>query len=133
MSQHMPKLNIVKDLFHKMSSGEIETLTEGQSKTIQKLYEGSYSKKSMSAEIERRLEQNETLQISRQMTRKFESTRTIPSSPAEIVKYNETGEIERTPIGFKTPKPAENRYHMDTSAENIKRTKLERFDALFND
>lgn len=132
MNEYMPQLKMVKDLLDKTKKGEMTSLTDKQKSTLQRLFNQSYSKSKMEIEYARRLEQNETLQVSRQMTRKFESTRTINASPAEILRYNSEGEVERTPIGFKQ-KQTQSRYHLDVSTENIKRTKLERFDALFND
>ena len=109
--------------------------TSNQSTTLQRLWNTSSGKKKW----EEYVTQQETLDLSRQMTNKFKSqsqSKHVNHVPAEIRRYGDGGEIERKPIGFKTKSTlteSYNRYTMDTSIENIKKTKLERFDALFNE
>jgi len=111
------------------------TPRDKQAQTLQRLWMTSRAR----VLWEKKAEQQDTLDLSLQMTKKFMSqsqSKHVNHVPAEIIRYNEGSEIERKPIGFKqksTLQKPHNRYTMDTSIENIRQTKLERFDALFND
>lgn len=106
--------------------------TRKQAETLQTFWNRSQGRKQYLKD----LEQQESLDLSQQMARKFQSSRHVKHVPAEVRRYDNNGEVERTPIGFKQKVNLEsptNRYTLDTSIENIKKTRLERFDALFND
>ena len=138
MSEYMPKVNMVKDILGKMLNNGLDVPTPKQAETLQGMLNKSYVKKQIVSAIQHKLDQKELLATSRELTRQFEQTRTrntsLSTSSLEITRYNNEGEIEKKPIGFKTSSTLNipsNRYTMDNIQH--RETKLERFDKIFNE
>ena len=120
MAEYMPNVNIVKDVLNNMKNNGLRVPLPRQEETLLRLFDKSYKRKQMMAEITRRLEQNETIQMSREMNKKFQEQQVQPNvqvyvntSPASINRYGNEGEIEKKPIGFQqksTLTPFDNRY-----------------------
>jgi len=139
MTEFMPNVNVVKDVLNNMKTAGLRVPVGRQEETLLRLFDKSYKKKQMMAEINRRLEQNETIQFTKEMNKKYQETQVQPNvqvyvntSPASVSRYNDEGEVEKNPIGFKTKstltKP-HNRYKLDTSPE----ARAKRFDEIFGD
>ena len=103
--------------------------TQKQAETLQTFWNRSQGKKQYEKDLE-------LDSYTSAMNAKFKQ-----SLPEETFKSRLIEEIEhRVPIGFRAPskvestlKPYHNSYTMDTSNEAIKKSRLEKFDALFND
>ena len=137
MSENMPKVEIVKSVLDKMINNGLEVPTANQQATLRKLYEGSYSKKKMDAELARLQDQQELVQLSKAMHDKLVESLPkqlhVNTSPAEIARYKDN-KVEKSPIGFKmshTSTVLPNRYTIDNVVKHP--TKLEKFDAMFDD
>ena len=138
MAEYMPKVNMIKDILNKMVNNGLEVPTPKQAETLAGMLNKSYVKKQIVNAIQHKLDQKELLNTSREITRQFEQTRTrntsLSPSVLEIIRYNNEGEVERKPIGFKIPSTSNllpNRYTMDNVPN--KESKLDKFDRLFNE
>ena len=135
MSEYMPNVNIVKDVLNNMKNNGLRVPLPRQEETLLRLFDKSYKNEVMMDEVTRRLEQNDAIQMSKAMNKKFKETQT-PEEP-KLSKSSLLEEVERrVPIGFKIPSNKKstltnytNRYKMDTSPE----ARAKRFDELFKD
>lgn len=137
MSEYMPKVQMVKSVLDKMINNGLEVPTTNQQATLTRLYEGSYSKKQMDAELARLLDQQEAKDYSKAMRNKLVESLPVQihvnTSPAEIHRYKDN-QVKKSPIGFKmsyTSTVLPNRYTMNNAVKHS--TKLERFDAEWGD
>ena len=140
MSEYMPKVNIVKDILNNMKTKGLKAPVGRQEETLLRLFDKSYKKKDMMTEIKRRLEQDETLQMSKAMNAKFQEQQVQPNvqvyvntSPMEITRNDENGVVEKMPIGFKQKSistPSANRYNMNNIPK--KETRAEMFNRIFD-
>ena len=130
--QHKHKnVGIINDLLHQMKTGKSQGPSPKQKAVVTKIYEESWYKD----DIDRYFNTNKS-PVKEEIIAKINHKTYINNIPAEVITYKDGGVIERNPIGFKInaiSTPPTNRYTMDTSIENIKQSKLEKFDALFND
>lgn len=125
MSEYMPKVNIVKDVLHNMKTNGLKVPVGRQEEVLLRLIDKSYKKKEILTEVKRRVEQNDTLQMSKEMNKKFQEQQAQPNvqvyvntSPASVNRYNDEGEVEKNPIGFKTKStltPYTNTYTMNNA------------------
>jgi hypothetical protein len=130
MSEYMPKLKIVKEVLDKMLTKGLNVPTPNQQTTIIRLYEESYNKKQIDAELTRLQEQQEIKDYSRAMKDKHVKSSPkqlhVNPHPFEIYKYKDN---ERVAIGFKSSiisTPSVNRYSLDNGMKY--KTKKETFD-----
>lgn len=111
--------------------------TNKQAETLQHFWNRSQGKK----QYEKDMKTNE---FTTAMNNKFKANKPINHIPADIIRYNSEGEVERRPIGFKTQVNnmstsriqmdcAPNRYQLDTSTQNIKQTRMEKFNSVFGE
>jgi hypothetical protein len=129
LNKYHSKMNMVGDLLSKLENGMINDLTPNQTEAIEKLYAESWSKDKIDSDLKQI--QSQPKQEQEQVVEK-KTTSLLSTFDSPLLD-----EIERrVPIGFKPPKqlhqPIGN-YKMDTSDENIRMTKLQRFDALFEE
>lgn len=137
MSEHMPKVQIVKSVLDKMLNNGLEVPTANQQVTLTRLYNESYSVKQMNAELARLLDQQEAKDYSKAMRDKLAESLPVQihvnTSPAEIHRYKDN-KVEKSPIGFKmsyTSTVLPNRYTIDNAVKH--QTKLEKFDDMMKD
>ena len=134
-SQHKHKnVGIINDLLHQMETGKSQGPSPRQKDVINKIYERSWYK----SEIDEYFKMNQTTSPEKEeMIEKLsEVTSSKVITEVDTTQYHDFLLKERKQIGFKQnitlTKPT-NSYTMDTSINNIKKTKLQEFDRIFND
>ena len=135
MVEKMPKLRLPGLVLDKMKNHGLDYPVGNQEKQLLRFIKESWKKEEIIQTIRERINNKESLRFGDEMRRQFES-----KSPVEVdtSKYHDfmIEEEERRPIGFRqksTLQNPHNSYSLDTSNENIKRTKIQKFDALFSD
>ena len=133
MSEYMPKLKIVKEVLDKMLNNGLNVPTPNQQTTIIRLYEESYNKKQIDAELARLQEQQEIRDYSKAMKDKHVNSSPkqlhVNPHPFEIYKYKDN---ERVAIGFKSSvvsTPSVNRYSLDNGMKYKTKKEIVDFDA----
>ena len=127
-------VGIVNDLLHQMETGKSQGPSPKQKDVINKIYEGSWYK----SEIDEYFKASQsTSPVKEEMTEKLtEVTSSKVITEVDTTRYHDFLLKERKQIGFKqniTLTEPTNSYTMNTSTNNIKKTKLEEFDRIFND
>ena len=127
-------VGIVNDLLHQMETGKSQGPSPKQKDVINKIYEGSWYK----SEIDDYFKASQsTSPVKEEMIEKLtEVTSSKVITEVDTTRYHDFLLKERKQIGFKqniTLTEPTNSYTMDTSTNNIKKTKLEEFDRIFND
>ena len=131
LKKYMPQVRMLDSIIQYLNDFD-RIPTSKQIGTLQRLWNTSSGKKQYIKDMG----QQETLEWSKKMTNKLmSSSQSKHVHEVDTSKYHDFLIGERPQIGFKqksTLQKPHNRYTMDTSIENVKRTRLEEFDRIFN-
>jgi len=126
MVKYKSNFNIARSCLDYMTDHPSATPTEKQQMWIWKIWNGSKEQKQF--EKDKQAQANKS--FSQQIEDKLPETRqgNMPTSIFEIKKYSSSIQAKQDNL---PPQP--NKYTLDTSNDNIKKTRLELFDQLFAD
>jgi len=113
------RLKIVNDVYDRFSKGENVVLSDDQKRALYKIYLDSWYKKKIDRELFEAQERQETMSYTKQMNDKFAQTYDIQP----VIGFHQKSTLT-------TP---HNRYTVDVSNDAIKKSRLEKFDAIFGD